>query len=77
MGPPVTRYREELGANDHGSRARAFAAIGADVEALEAREAHDVPYTPGDASDWVAPAPTNVGDALDRLAAAGGVTPVP
>jgi len=39
--------------------------------------AEDISYTPGDASDWVSPAPTTLAEALDRLAAAGGVTPVP
>jgi len=34
-------------------------------------------YTPAVASDWVAPLPTTIGDALNRLAAAGGTTPVP
>jgi hypothetical protein len=34
-------------------------------------------YVPGNAADWVAPVPTTVQEALDRLAAAGGTTPVP
>jgi hypothetical protein len=39
--------------------------------------ASDIAYTPGDSTDWVSPAPTTLAQALDRLAAAGGVTPVP
>lgn len=34
-------------------------------------------YVAGAAGDWVAPLPTNLQEAIDRLAAAGGVTPVP
>jgi hypothetical protein len=34
-------------------------------------------YTPTTPANWVPPLPTTVGEALDRLAAAGGVTPVP
>lgn len=34
-------------------------------------------YTPGAPADWVGPVPTTIQQALDRLAAAGGVTPVP
>ena len=45
--------------------------------ALNSLDAYAIAYSPADASDWVAPAPTNVGDALDRIAAAGGTTPVP
>ncbi len=44
-------------------------AVGAD-----ASEIAYVPTTPG---DWVLPLPTTVAEAVDRLAAAGGVTPVP
>ncbi len=40
-------------------------------------DATSIPYTPETASDWVAPLPRTVAQALDRLAAAGGVTPVP
>lgn len=39
--------------------------------------AADIAYTPANPSDWVSPAPTTVAQAFDRLAAAGGVTPVP
>lgn len=39
--------------------------------------AHAISYTPGNASDWSGSPPNNIGDALDRLAAAGGATPVP
>jgi hypothetical protein len=35
-------------------------------------------YTPGNSADWVAPPPTTIQQALDRIAAAvGGVTPIP
>lgn len=40
-------------------------------------DATEIAYTPGDSTDWVSPAPRTVAEALDRLAAAGGVTPVP
>lgn len=40
-------------------------------------DASEISYSPGDAADWVSPAPTTLAEALDRLAAAGGVTPVP
>ena len=46
-------------------------------EDLSSLSAEDVAYTPGNSADWVSPAPTTVQQALDRLAAAGGVTPVP
>jgi hypothetical protein len=36
-----------------------------------------VAYTPTTPADWVAPAPTTITNAIDRLAAAGGVHPVP
>lgn len=43
---------------------------------VSALSAESVPFE-ADAADWVAPVPTNVGDALRRLAAAGGTHPVP
>jgi hypothetical protein len=55
---------------------RALADVSLDMDAVEAL-AGDPPYTPGNPADWVAPAPTTLREACDRLAAAGGVTPVP
>lgn len=61
-----------------GQHQRAFVEVAKDIDDLEARlDAHEISYTPADSADWVSPAPTTIGDALDRLAAAGGVTPVP
>lgn len=40
-------------------------------------DATEIAYTPGSSTAWVSPAPRTVAEALDRLAAAGGVTPVP
>ena len=54
--------------------ARDFGSLSERIDGLSAA---DIAYTPGDSSDWVAPAPTTLQQALDRLAAAGGVTPVP
>lgn len=45
--------------------------------ALDGLDAYAIAYTPSDPTDWVSPAPTNVGDALDRIAAAAGANPVP
>jgi hypothetical protein len=49
----------------HGSLQRTFDGVRADIDALAATA---IAYTPGDATDWVAPAPTTVQQALDRLA---------
>lgn len=43
---------------------------------LDGLDASRIPFTATPA-DWVAPAPTNVADALRRLAAAAGAHPVP
>ena len=40
-------------------------------------DASSIPYTPAQRGDWVSPPPTTIQEALDRLAAAGGTTPVP
>jgi hypothetical protein len=45
--------------------------------ALDGLDAYAIAYAPATPADWVAPAPTNLGDAMDRIAAAGGTTPVP
>lgn len=64
-----------------GQHQRAFDGVAADMDDLDGRitalDASQVAYTPADSADWVSPAPTTVADAIDRLAAAGGVTPVP
>lgn len=47
---------------------------------IQSSSASAIAYTPGNAANWVAPAPTNVAEALDRLAAANvlnGFGPVP
>jgi len=47
---------------------------------IQSSAASAVAYVPGNAANWAAPAPTNVSDALDRLAAANvlnGFGPVP
>lgn len=47
---------------------------------IQSSAASAVAYVPGNAANWVAPAPTNVSEALDRLAAANvanGFGPVP
>lgn len=46
-------------------------------KSFEELDALGVAYVPADAADWVDPPPTTVAEALDRLAAAGGTTPVP
>lgn len=38
-------------------------------EALDLIDARATPYTPAVASNWVSPAPSTVGQALDRIAA--------
>lgn len=61
-----------------GQHQRALNEVAADLDDLEARlDASEIAYTPANSADWVSPAPTTVQAALDRLAAAGGVTPVP
>ena len=53
-------------------------AIGAGT--LENENANTDNYTPSQPSDWVAPAPNTVQQALDRIAATlsnNGVTPLP
>jgi hypothetical protein len=44
---------------------------------LAGLDASSIPYVPARASDWVSPPPATLQEALDRLAAAGGTTPVP
>ena len=53
---------------------RTFDGLHQDVSGLSAS---DIAYTPSNSSNWVSPAPTTLQQALDRLAAAGGTTPVP
>lgn len=43
---------------------------------LSSLTAADIQFTPNPA-DWVAPAPTNLQDAIRRLAASAGAHPVP
>jgi hypothetical protein len=81
---PSKRYRLEstgIPAGVHGAHQRALGEVARDVGSIEeqigALDASQIAYTPTTSGDWVAPAPTTVQDALDRLAAAGGVTPVP
>jgi len=75
----VTRYREEVPGVDpqtaHGSRARAFAAIGSDIESLEARGASGTAYSASSSADWSGSPPATVAEALDRLAALVGPVP--
>lgn len=70
MAPPLRRLAT-TGRAEHveleGNMQRHLDGVRADMQT----------YTPGNAAHWVAPAPTTIAQALDRLAAAGGVTPVP
>jgi hypothetical protein len=75
--PPtnVKRYRLEstgIPAGPHGQHQRALGDVARDMSTVEGRldalEAGS--YTPGDSSDWAAPAPTTIAEALDRIAAA-------
>ena len=57
----------------HGNIQRTFDRLTSSVNAVTAAS---IPFS-ANAADWVAPAPTNVQDALRRLAAAAGAHPVP
>lgn len=67
------RYRVEAGASEESVQ-RALHDVSLDVDALET-SLTAVPYTPGNSGDWTAPAPTNLQEAIDRIAAAIGPVP--
>lgn len=58
----------------HADAELGFSRVRSSISALSAS---DIAYTPVDASQWDAPLPTTLQEALDRLAAAGGTNPVP
>lgn len=74
------RYITEISGSQETTQ-RALDAISLDVDGLEADitalsgSLSAVPYTPGNPSDWVAPPPSNLQAALDRIAAALGPIP--
>lgn len=73
MPPQTPRYNVEAGGSEESVQ-RALSDVSLDVDALEA-SLSAVPYTPGSSGDWVAPAPTNLQEAIDRIAAAIGPVP--
>ena len=78
MSPPRRAALATTGRPEHvhleSNVRQSLDAFHADLLALDAA---DVAYTPGSAASWVAPLPATVQEALDRIAAAGGVVPVP
>lgn len=72
---PPKKYRLEstgIPAGVHGAHQRALGEVAKDVGGIEERidglDASQIAYTPGDSSNWVAPAPTTLKEAADRLA---------
>jgi hypothetical protein len=49
--------------------------VGTNTTLTRLNDAFGLAYTPGDASDWAAPAPTTLQEAIDRLAAQAGPVP--
>lgn len=76
MAPPRRPVLEST-AGAEGQDRRVQRALDGLHQDMSGLDAGDVAYTPSSAASWVSPAPTTVQQALDRLAAAGGVTPVP
>lgn len=65
--------RPELQALEGATR-DALTQMHSDLTSLDASE---ISYTPSDPTKWVAPLPRTLQEATDRLAASGGVVPVP
>ena len=75
--PGQRRFVQEQGGGLDGTQ-RQLDEIGLELESIDETIASGlaaVPYTPLDATDWTAPAPTNLQQALDRIAAAIGPIP--
>ena len=70
---PRPRYPLESTGGEGGS-ARALARVSLDIDALN-ESLSAVPYTPASSSDWSGSPPTNLQQALDRIAAAIGPIP--